>query len=391
MLPSETGDLLGVARSALKLDGEISTDNAAADSTRCRLPPSTRLHCWEFSRNQYPDAAIREAPSQGYCSFTLYLDRDSIIQFRPPAHRIDLTVVNLAQRVYEGLAPPTRFLGTLGAGDGHDAPSLHVYFMSRIPGVSLADIWYNSPIPSGLYYSDDQEPLIKDFALLFARGWNSSLSHTDSALISRKGKIGISLRWRLERMLSELPRRFHPTVAHVLHALPRIEALPWVLTHGDLVPSNIMVERASDESNANGPTPLRLAGLLDWAEAEYLPAGVGFYGLEELLGRTTTTGIRNGAGRPYPPPDSSFAYSPAADNLRVIFWQELETAVPVLATDALLRETVRDARLLGILLWHGIAFDDGKLNRVVQEGRDDHEIQRLDVILLGAEHGERLP
>ncbi|KAK3357478.1 hypothetical protein B0T25DRAFT_450537 [Lasiosphaeria hispida] len=355
---------------------------------RYRLPPETRSLCWEFSRTRYPDATFREAPSQGYCSLTLYLDHESIIQFRPSAHRIDLMITTLAQEVYEGLAPLTRLVGSLDVGDNHSGPSLHVYFMSRIPGVSLADLWYNSPIPSRLPCNGGQELLIKDFALLFARGWDSSLPHTASALISMKGKIGISLRWRLERMLSELPGRFHPTVAHVLNTLPQIEALPWVLTHGDLVPSNIMIESISNETDTNGPTPLRLAGLLDWAEAEYLPAGVGFYGLEELFGRTTTTSSHNGAGRPYPPPDSCFTYFPAADGLRAMFWQELETAVPVLAADTLLRETVENARLLGILLWHGIAFDDGRLNRVVQEGRDDHEIQRLDVMLLKGEHGE---
>ena len=39
-------------------------------------------------------------------------------------------------------------------------------------------------------------------------------------------------------------------------------------------------------------------------------------------------------------------------------------------------------RVLDILLWHGLAYDDGKLNRVVCEGRDDEEIQRLDAMRL---------
>ena len=44
-------------------------------------------------------------------------------------------------------------------------------------------------------------------------------------------------------------------------------------------------------------------------------------------------------------------------------------------------ESVKLARDLGVLLWHGIAFDDGAINRVVQEGRDIEEIHRLDAFL----------
>lgn len=35
---------------------------------------------------------------------------------------------------------------------------------------------------------------------------------------------------------------------------------------------------------------------------------------------------------------------------------------------------------------HGIAFDDGALNRVVCPGRDDEELQQLDLFLLGEDH-----
>lgn len=38
---------------------------------------------------------------------------------------------------------------------------------------------------------------------------------------------------------------------------------------------------------------------------------------------------------------------------------------------------------------HGIAFDDGALNRVVEPGRDDEELQKLDLFLLGISHQSR--
>ena len=54
--------------------------------------------------------------------------------------------------------------------------------------------------------------------------------------------------------------------------------------------------------------------------------------------------------------------------------------IPELRLDTVL-EAVKLSRDLGVLLWHGIAFDDGAIDRVVQEGRDIDEIHRLDAFL----------
>ncbi len=215
---------------------------------------------------------------------------------------------------------------------------------------------------------------MRAYARLSGRSWHSRRPASDPSLPSLKGRIGSSLGWRLELMGRDLPARFQPYVARIRGQLPQIEALPWVLTHGDVVPSNIMVQPA--------PDGLCLTGLLDWAEAEYLPLGVGLYGAEELLGQTAVPWNGEGA---YPPRGSRFVYFDDASGLREALWRELEEAMPELRTDAALLATVQAARDLGILLWHGIAFDDGRLDRVVQEGRDDEEIQRLDLFLRGEE------
>jgi hypothetical protein len=130
-------------------------------------------------------------------------------------------------------------------------------------------------------------------------------------------------------------------VQRVLASLDEIEALPWAMTHGDLIPANIMVVNVDDDDPAEEEEEggLKLGGLVDWAEGEYLPFGVGLYGLEYLLGRTT------GAGR--------FEYYPCAEELRGVFWQELEAGVPELGPGGGgLRARVEDARLLGVLLWY---------------------------------------
>jgi hypothetical protein len=181
-------------------------------------------------------------------------------------------------------------------------------------------------------------------------------------------------------MRDRLAPRFRPVVVDVLRDLERIEALPWVLTHGDVVSDNIMVEGNGGHHRGTGWWPGTLRGLLDWAESEYLPFGVGLYGAEELFGQSVPQW--DGAGQL----QSRFAYYPEAGDLRRLFWQELEGAVPPLATDRELRGAVEQARLLGILLWHGFAFDDGKIDRVVQEGRDEGEVQRLDMFLFGTDH-----
>jgi hypothetical protein len=183
-----------------------------------------------------------------------------------------------------------------------------------------------------------------------------------------------------------LPQRFRPVVEEVLGDLPTIEMLPWVLTHGDVSPDNLMVEGRSRSGRHRGTgwRPGSFRGLLDWAESEYLPFGVGFYGVEELLGQSV---------RHWHPGEQSdsvarsrFAYYPSAESLRRLFWDELQSAIPTLVSNRGFRTAVEQARLLGILLWHGFAFDDGKLDRVVEEGRDDEEIQKLDLFLFGTDH-----
>ena len=149
--------------------------------------------------------------------------------------------------------------------------------------------------------------------------------------------------------------RFRSVARSVLEQLQRINALPWVLTHGDITPSNIMVN----------PLNGRLVGFVDWAEAELIPFGVGLYGLEELLGEMTPAG---------------FQYDQDASALRDIFWSELSKQIPDLRQKQTL-EAVKLARDLGVLLWHGIAFDNGAIDRVVEEGRDVEEICRLDAFL----------
>jgi hypothetical protein len=312
---------------------------------RCDLPVTVKDDCDAFVRARY-SGYIRPAPFQGYCSYTLFVGDEAVVQLRPSAYRLDMDTVKAACYVFGNLAPETEYLGQLEGTD------LHAFSMRRLPGVSLLD--YRASLGAAAA----REQIVKDFAYFQALAWRRARRPED--LIQQRRTVGSSLALRLESMCSSLPMPFRPIAKSILAEISDIEALPWVFTHGDLLPANIMVT----------PDSGKLTGLLDWAEGEWLPFGIGMYGLEELLGEDNKSG--------------DFVYYPEAGRLRKSFWDELMLLIPELTTNHEFATLVKDGQALGILLWHGIAFDDGKLNRVVEEGRDDREIQRLAMFLLGS-------
>jgi hypothetical protein len=137
-----------------------------------------------------------------------------------------------------------------------------------------------------------------------------------------------------------------------------------------MLPSNILVDSES----------WRVTGVVDWAEAEWLPFGVGLYGIEHLLGyisaplgqREKTVDVsRSGV---------HFKYYKQADRLRKVFWRELGRRVPLIEENEMV-EAVRLARNVGVLLWHGFAWDEGKLDRVVNTVDDGEEVAFLEAML----------
>ncbi|KAI1367781.1 hypothetical protein F5Y08DRAFT_41925 [Xylaria arbuscula] len=309
---------------------------------RCNLPATVKDECDAFARSRY-SGPIRAVPFQGYCSYTLFAGEETAVQFRPSAYKLDIEMTDTASHVFKALAPETEYLGQLAGTD------LHVFSMRKLPGVSLADYRAKSGKRSA------REQLVRNFAQLQVLALQKA--RRAESLLDEKRTVGGSLTSRLESMSASLPKRFRHTASAILRDITKIEALPWIFTHGDFLAANVMVNESSGE----------LTGLLDWAEAEWLPFGVGMYGLEELLGEDDKNG--------------SFVYYPEAKRLRNIFWNYLMLMIPELARDSRTIDLIKKAQTLGVLLWHGIAFDDGKLNRVVEEGKDDREIQRLSVFL----------
>ncbi|TVY27780.1 hypothetical protein LHYA1_G003806 [Lachnellula hyalina] len=307
--------------------------------TRNNLTLQDQHECYAIVSQLYPNQTISPASCQGYCSFTLFVGPSTVIQFRPSPYRLDLLVTSLASSIHSVHVPKTSHRAVLRSS------GLEVYSMSRIPGASLRDSRSHSPTlarsPQFL------ENLCTSLAAFLVHSWH----RRPPAPPTPRGKIGISLYARLQLLTTALPARFRPIARQLVDNMHNITSLPWVLTHGDLVPGNIMLS----------PSCGYLTGLVDWAEAEVLPFGLCLYGLEEILGEMTEDG---------------WEYHPAAEGLREVFWRELGEGVGEKE-----RKRVEMARIAGILLWWGFAWDEGRIDRVVEEGRDEIEIARLDAFL----------
>ncbi|KAI7217497.1 hypothetical protein KC333_g4194 [Hortaea werneckii] len=143
-----------------------------------------------------------------------------------------------------------------------------------------------------------------------------------------------------------------------------LDVVPIGLNHGDLLPSNLLVD----------PSSRTIKGYIDCAEAEVLPSGICLYGLEHILGYVEDADDSGKRAKP------QFVYYEQAEELRRIFWEEFEQLVPaVKRTDV--RKALDLSRDVGILLWKAFAWDDGAIDRVVNLKDDLEEVACLEAWL----------
>lgn len=343
----------------------------------------------------YDGYRIKEFGDQGYCSFTLLatpwiygpatkpiIKRGSknacdsransfIVQLRPAQHALDIDIAHAASATYESLAPKIRVID-LSLPDG-----LCAYEMERLRGRPFSAL---QPRHQTLNRDTCRklERLVISFAGVIAGGCarsskavmtprnaraDSPMDDDVGFLSQCTGKVGSSILQRLEKLAADLPDTWLRAKAKtVLGAIQRIHNFPVVFNHGDLIPSNILV----DENKWD------VTGLVDWAEAEYLPFGTCLYGLEHLLGYLDPTMSGDTPAAPM------FKFYNNASHLRRLFWTHLIKLIPELQHR---REDVMMMRDLGVLLWHGIAWDDGAIDRVVNEVDDAVEVARLRAFL----------
>jgi hypothetical protein len=344
-------------------------------------------------QERYEGHTVEEFGEQGYCSCTLLFTpvdatdlaptgnisihkvstrserKDAfIVQLRPALHALDFNIMRAASTAYPTLAPTIRPLDLVLPG------GLCAYEMERLPGTPLSHLLprertLNTEMHAKL------ERLITSFAYMIARCWHSAspTPHTSRSvradspmdpgpdmLLECPGKVGSTIVHRLEKLSAELPdAQLRERAEDTLRIVQHMTDYPVVLNHGDLIPSNILVDERTWE----------ITGLVDWAEAELLPFGTCLYGLEHLLGYMAP---------PSPDSPTSFVYFNDAAGLRELFWNCLFDAVPGLCHREKGVKAVRD---LGVLLWHGIAWDDGAINRVVNQVEDVEELAKLRAFL----------
>lgn len=338
---------------------------------RYGLSENDKLTCQQLAYPLLPVRLSECSLPQGQCSYTVFTrddatstayssaSKDCVVQFRPTRFALDLDIANDAKAVYYEAAPDVKWHRRVcfESSAGEDIV-LHMYSIERIAGVPYSTIQPHTRELSPALFPK-QALLVRDFAKFVARSWPTPQSRTPSKLAD--GKVGTCIAEKLRKLDQQLPSlalRHH--ARRVLEKLPEIKMLPTVLNHGDVVPSNIMVDKDTGHLN----------GLVDWAEAEHLPFGICLYGLEFLLGFVDSKSV----GTP------RFYYHTEARELRELFWVELRSCIPALDNPPTL-EAVRDARTLGVLLWHGFAWDDGAINRVVDRETDPLEVHLLEMFL----------
>lgn len=352
-----------------------------------------RLTCFKAVRRIYGEYHAKEYEYQGHCSYTWLLtlkrgevegDNDNqnngldpatkateqlIIQVRPSRYALDLDVAYEANKIYPSFAPKVQAL------DVRLPEDLTAYEMSKVEGIPLSHLGPREISTEGDWEAK-QRNLVTSFAKIIAQAWpeGGSRKRRDSVLRSESpinqdrsflslctGKVGSRIVWKLDKLAQELPDKLLREKARITaNRVQETDCYPVVLNHGDLIPSNILVDKETWE----------ITGLVDWAEAEWMPFGTCLYGLEHLLGYLRLPSQDQD--------EPTFIYYDHAAQLRELFYDTLLECIPELRDRQKELLLMRD---IGVFLWHGYAWDEGAIDRVVDGVNDGEELAKLRAFL----------
>ncbi|KAK6438195.1 hypothetical protein LTR95_005603 [Oleoguttula sp. CCFEE 5521] len=347
-----------------KLDRRTSLGSSNTDESAHKA--TIRSHCLAYVSTLYPSAlTIRAVDLQGGCSFTVKIqhgrERDgsseTMLQFRNARFALDMRFVQRVQSLHGLLVPETKRVGHIALSGG----SREVYEMTVVPGIRFDSV---RPLQRDL---DEQsaariKTLLDGMAAYFASSFMTADTDATTSQGKCSGRIGATLLERLTKLSLDLPADELRSIARsTLDDVQQgaMQCLPVVLTHGDLLPTNIFVDQDT----------WALTGLVDWAEAEDLPFGIGLYGVDRLLG--------------YMDDAHQWAWYDESGTLRKHFWSCLQERVPALVLkESTLANAVQLARVVGVLLWYGFAWDDGRLDPVVNKVNDRDDVAMLRAFLL---------
>jgi len=131
-----------------------------------------------------------------------------------------------------------------------------------------------------------------------------------------------------------LPIRFAKSMLQLLDEVDTLfsDSYPLVLTHTDLCEMNVLVDPKTGHIN----------GIIDWADTRNQPFGLALWGVENVLG------YMDGEG---------WHYLNDHEQLEKLFWTTFEDEVGTGIITVEMREKIRTARLVGIALRYGFAWD----------------------------------
>ncbi|OAQ95666.1 hypothetical protein LLEC1_06488 [Akanthomyces lecanii] len=298
---------------------------------------ATRSQCERRARQLTGSDKIEPVSIQGDCSYTMYAGDhlEFVVQCRLRSLALKASMTDLATTIHGSLAPVVSLHGELGhrqeQGDGKEP--LLVYLMTSMPGITQLNFVLSRTVKQS---SPDLFPLrqifFADVASFFAQSWlapqNASSEYRDTL---RAGYLG-----DLQALHKGLPERFKPAVDTCLRALDSIMALPMVLLHKDFGSCNLLVDKDL----------CHLTGVIDWAEALIGPFGTNLHSVQAFAG---SMHLRNG-----------WSTFPDYHPLEQRFWATLSAEVGGLSEEMV--TTIKEARLLGLLLSHGFT------SRLANEG-----------------------
>ncbi|RMI95611.1 hypothetical protein CDV36_016389, partial [Fusarium kuroshium] len=305
---------------AYDLDRSIATFFSSSGTS------ATREKCDEFARREFGGEA-HPVPLQGMASYTVTVG-PKVVQFREQSNSLDEGTVALARAVHPEVVAGCTFHGLIGglpSDPEAKASALAIYSMDNLPGSNY--IYIRSSLAESLLL---QLANIKSLARFFAQSWLSGRP-TDPAQVSATIDECAAIFCYL---CNNLPSRFKPYVTQIQGILPMLRSgeHPVALTHGDLNEMNILVDPASG----------KITGVVDWAEASFQPFGFALYALDNALGSMGPSG---------------WEYFDNADYLRDEFWSTFSKLVGGLSESSM--ESIRLARVAGLLIRYGTAYDNG--------------------------------
>ncbi|KAI9725748.1 MAG: hypothetical protein M1828_002631 [Chrysothrix sp. TS-e1954] len=292
-------------------------------------------------------ASTKPIPIQGSFSYTVVGGCPArLVQFRTPESDIDMSLIRAARSIHGDLVANTVHHGLIG----HSQP-LSVYVIEKLPGITYMESCFRDSISTALSPErfQRQRNTIMGFARLFAASWKFPQS-IDA------GSIQATFAEKLQSLQKDLPARFSDILRELSSNLASVfsERHPAVLTHGDLCEMNFLVD----------PDTGHLTGVIDWAEAEFLPFGCALWGLENILGYMDLHG---------------WHYFEGYQGLEELFWRTFEDSVGKSLEENW--RAISVARKIGILFRYGYRWDQALQQRII--GESDPGMKYLDAFILG--------